>query len=145
MYRIVRQSLAIAASVCLALSAHDLALSAEGRRPTRDAETDRDLYLVHCSACHQPSGDGLAGVFPPLKGSSVVNKDDAEKHIQVVLYGMQGARAGGVLYAAIMPSFAGALSDAEIVDIINYERGAWGNHGTPVTALQVAAERARQK
>jgi cytochrome c oxidase cbb3-type subunit 2 len=145
MYRIVRRSLAIAASIWLALAAHDLALSAEGRQLSRDAETGRDLYLAYCSACHQSSGEGLSGVFPPLKGSSVVNKDDTAKHIQVVLDGMQGARAGGVLYAAIMPPFAGALSDAEIVDIINYERGAWGNHGTPVTAVQIAAERGRQK
>jgi mono/diheme cytochrome c family protein len=145
MYSIVRYSLTIAATFCLALAAHDTALSAEGRRLSGDADAGRDLYLAHCSACHQTGGDGLPGVFPPLKGSGVVNKDDATKHIHLVLDGMQGARAGGVVYAAAMPSFAGALSDAEIADIINYERSAWGNHGTPVTVVQIAAERGRQK
>jgi mono/diheme cytochrome c family protein len=144
MYRIVRYSLAIAATFSLALAAH-LALSAEGRRLSRDAESGRDLYLANCSACHQTGGEGVPGVFPPLKGSGVVNKVDAAKHIQVVLNGMQGARAGGVVYAATMPQFASALNDAEIVDIINYERSAWGNHGAPVTATQVAAERDPQK
>jgi mono/diheme cytochrome c family protein len=105
----------------------------------------RDLYIANCSACHQASGEGLPGVCPPLKGSGVVNKDDAAKHIQVVLDGMQGARAGGVVYTATMPPFAGTLSDAEIADIIDYERSSWGNHGTPVTAAQVAAERAHAK
>jgi mono/diheme cytochrome c family protein len=112
---------------------------------SHDAHTGRDLYIASCAACHQASGEGLPGVFPPLKGSGVVNKDDAARHIQVILNGMQGARAGGVLYTAAMPPFAGALSNAEIADIVDYERSSWGNHGKPVTAAQVAAERARPK
>jgi cytochrome c oxidase cbb3-type subunit 2 len=84
-------------------------------------------------------------MFPPLKGSGVVNKDDAAKHIHVVLYGMQGGRAGGVVYVAAMPPFAATLSDAAIADIIDYERSSWGNHGKPVTAAQVAAERSRSQ
>lgn len=117
----------------------------ETAQGTHNADTGRDLYIANCSACHQASGEGLPGVMPPLKGSGVVNKEDAGKHIKIVLNGMEGARAGGVVYAAVMPPFAGALSDAEIADIINYERRSWGNHGTPVTAAQVAGERARPK
>jgi mono/diheme cytochrome c family protein len=109
------------------------------------ADAGRDLYIAHCSTCHQAGGDGLPGTFPPLKGSGVVNKVDATKHIQVVLNGLQGARAGGVMYAAAMPPYAGTLSDAEIAAIINYERSSWGNHGAPVTALQVTTERVRPK
>ena len=108
--------------------------------PTSAANRGKDLYISRCSACHQVNGEGLPDVFPPLKGSGVVNKDDA-KHIHVVLYGMQGGRAGGVVYAAAMPPFAATLSDAEIADIIDYERSSWGNHGKPVAAAQVAAER----
>lgn len=142
----VRHSLAIAALFCLALAAHDLSFSAEGQRlPKTNVRAGLDSYLANCSACHQTNGEGIPGVFPPLKGSGVVNKDDAAKHIQVVLNGMQGARAGGVLYGATMPPFAGRLSDAEIADLINYERSAWENHGLPVTAAQVAAERSRSK
>ena len=112
---------------------------------TFDAARGRDLYIAHCSVCHQVDGEGLPNVFPPLKGSGVVNKDDATKHIVVILDGMQGARAGGVVYASAMPPFAGKLSDAEIADIIDYERSSWENHGKPVTAAQVAADRARSK
>jgi len=137
MLGIIRHSFIVAA-VCVAASAGEGAL---GQVLKGDAVKGRDLYIVNCSACHQVSGEGLPGVFPPLKGSGVVNKDDAAKHIDVVLNGMQGARAGGVIYASTMPQFAGVLSDAEIVDIINYERSSWGNHGKPVSAAQVAAER----
>ncbi len=115
----------------------------ESVQPGYDAASGRDLYIAQCSACHQANGEGLPGVFPPLKGSGVVNKDDASKHIQVVLHGTQGGRAGGVVYAAPMPPFAATLSDAEIAGIIDYERSSWGNHGVPVTAAQVAAERIR--
>ena len=143
MHRIARNSLAIAASFCLALAACEVGLSAEERRSPNNGRSGLDLYLANCSACHQTAGEGTPGVFPPLKGSGVVNKHDAAKHIQVVLDGMQGGRAGGVSYATAMPPFAAALSDAEIADIIDYERESWGNHGTPVTATQVAAERGR--
>jgi mono/diheme cytochrome c family protein len=110
-----------------------------------DSAKGRDLYIANCSACHQPTGEGLPGVFPPLKASNVVNKEDASKHIQVVLNGLQGGRVGGAVYAAPMPPFAGTLGDAEIADIIDYERRSWGNHGTLVTAAQVGAERPRAK
>jgi cytochrome c oxidase cbb3-type subunit 2 len=113
--------------------------------PTSVANRGRDLYISQCSACHQVNGEGLPDLFPPLKGSGVVNKDDAAKHIHVVLYGMQDGRAGGVVYAAAMPPFAATLSDADIADIIDYERSSWGNHGKPVAAAQVAAERSRSQ
>ncbi|MGO9992103.1 MAG: c-type cytochrome [Steroidobacteraceae bacterium] len=110
-----------------------------------DAARGRTLFAANCSACHQAGGEGLPGAFPPLKGSSVVNKDDATKQIHVVLDGLQGEKASGVVYASPMPPFAKMLSDADIADIIDYERSSWGNHGKLVTAAQVAAERANSK
>jgi cytochrome c oxidase cbb3-type subunit II len=137
MYGIVRHSLALAATFCLA--------SFAGGRAFGDAPKGQALYRAYCSACHQASGEGLPGAFPPLKGSGVVTKDDATKHIHVVLDGLQGGKAGGVVYTTAMPAFAAVLSDTEIADIIDYERSSWGNHGKPVTAAQVAAERAASK
>jgi hypothetical protein len=84
-------------------------------------------------------------MYPPIKGSGVVNKDDATKHILVVLNGLFGAKAGGVLYTSPMPPFGSFLNDADIADIIDYQRSAWGNHGKLVTAAQVTAQRGRSK
>jgi cytochrome c oxidase cbb3-type subunit II len=103
------------------------------------------LFTANCSACHQANGEGLPGAFPSLKNDAVVNKDDATKHIQVVLQGLHDAKVSGVVYGSAMPPFAGTLSDAEIADVIDYERSSWGNHGKPVDAAQVAAERAKAK
>jgi mono/diheme cytochrome c family protein len=145
MHRMVRHSFAIAACLSLAFAADDLGISAEALRTPKDAQAGLDSYLANCSACHQASGEGIPGVFPPLKGSGVVNKDDAAKHILAILYGMKNARAGGVTYVAAMPPFAGALSNEEIAAIVNYERTSWGNRGKPVTARQVATQRGRSK
>jgi len=137
MYGIVRNSLAVTAAFCL--------VSIAGGRAFGDAPKGQAAYAARCSACHQGNGEGLPGAFPPLKGSGVVTKDDGTKHIRIVLDGLQGGKAGGVAYASVMPAFAAVLSDAEIADIINFERSSWGNHGKPVTAGQVAAERAASK
>lgn len=108
-----------------------------------DDARGRTLYASHCAACHQAGGQGLPAVFPALAGSRVVNDPDALKHIQVVLHGMQGEAVAGQVYASPMPPFAAQLGDADIAAIINHERRSWGNHGAPVTADQVAAERGK--
>jgi cytochrome c oxidase cbb3-type subunit 2 len=110
-----------------------------------DAAKGAALFTANCSACHQANGEGLPGAFPSLKNDAVVNKDDATKHIQVVLQGLHDAKVSGVVYSSAMPPFAGTLSDVEVADIIDYERSSWGNHGKPIVAAQVAAERAKDK
>jgi cytochrome c oxidase cbb3-type subunit 2 len=108
-----------------------------------DAAKGAALFTANCSACHQANGEGLPGAFPSLKGDAVVVDDEATKHIQVVLQGLHDAKVGGLVYGSVMPPFAGTLSDAEVADIVNYERSSWGNHGKLVIAAQVAAQRTK--
>lgn len=103
------------------------------------------LFVSNCAACHQASGEGLAGAFPPLKGNAAVSDADPTQHIHVVLYGLSGATVGGVVYGSAMPPFSDALGDAEIAAIINHERSSWGNHGAAVSVEQVAVARAKKK
>jgi cytochrome c oxidase cbb3-type subunit II len=114
-----------------------------GAASSYDAAKGAALYTGNCAVCHQASGEGLPGAFPPLKGNDVVNDDDDTQHIEVVLHGLHDAKVGGVLYGSAMPPFAATLNDVEIADIIDYERSSWGNHGKPGLAAQVAAERAK--
>src|ERR1700744_5054168 len=140
MHRIARYVLVLLA-VCRASTAAETPVGQVGY----DAEIGRTLYITNCSACHGADGEGHPVSFPPIKGSRVVTKDNATKHIQVVLDGMKGAKAGGVLYAAPMPSFGASLSNTDLAYIIDYERSSWGNHGKPVSAAEVAAQRNRPK
>jgi len=97
----------------------------------------KTLYDDTCSACHQASGQGVPGVFPPLAGDPVVTAKDPTQHILAVLHGLQGKKIGGVTYSAPMPAFGGSLSNAEVAAIINHERTSWGNQAPQVTATQV--------
>lgn len=99
------------------------------------------LFRDNCAACHQANGQGIAGVFPSLHGNTVVNDADPTKHIHVVLYGLHGELVDGKKYSGVMTPFKDILSDDEIAAVINHERSSWGNHGTPITADQVAALR----
>ena len=109
------------------------------------AAKGQQLFTQQCAVCHQATELGVPTAFPSLKGNAVVNDVNPSAHIHAVLHGVQDVVIDGVKYAAPMPEFGSHLSDADIADIVNYERTSWGNHGAPVTAEQVAAERAKGK
>lgn len=101
------------------------------------------LYRTSCASCHQTNGVGLEGVFPPLAGDPVVVADDPTRHIEIVLYGLQGEAIAGVDYPTAMPGWAEQLSDAEVAAVVNHERTSWGNDAPTVTVGQVAQIRRR--
>lgn len=101
------------------------------------------VFTANCAACHQASGEGLPGAFPPLKGNAAVNDADPTLHIHTVLFGAHGLTIGGVSYASQMPPFGPQLSDQDVADVIDYERGAWGNHARSVSAAEVARIRSQ--
>ena len=103
-----------------------------------DAARGAALYSANCAACHQPTGRGLAGVFPPLAGDPVVNGSDPTEHITTILNGRQGSTIGGVTYASPMPGFKELLNDADLAAIVNHERTSWGNAAPLVRASEVA-------
>jgi cytochrome c oxidase cbb3-type subunit 2 len=110
-----------------------------------DAAKGQALFEANCAACHQASGAGVPGAFPPLKGNAAVASDDPGLHLRTVLRGASGVTIGGVKYSSVMPPFAAQLSDADIANIANYERSSWGNHAKPVAPAEVAALRAGGK
>jgi cytochrome c oxidase cbb3-type subunit II len=134
-----------AATASLAGSAGSPATAAAPAAQVYDAGKGQSLFTANCAACHQATGEGLPGAFPPLKGNPAVNDADPSQHIHVVLHGLQGANVGGTVYSSPMPPFGTTLSDADIANIINYERSSWGNRGAPITAKQVAMQRATDK
>lgn len=100
-----------------------------------------------CAACHQASGQGTAGQFPPLAGSEWVLEEDPGKIIRLVLNGVQGPMTvKGQQYNNAMVPW-NMLSDEEIAAVITYIRQnkEWGNNASAVTPDQVAAIREKLK
>jgi cytochrome c oxidase cbb3-type subunit II len=126
----------------LGLKQASLGTSAEPAPGTSATAAD-DIYKARCAGCHQATGAGVAGAFPPLARDPVVIATDPARHIAVVLNGLQGGSIGGVRYPGAMPPWADQLSDSEVAAVIDLERTSWGNRAPTVTAADVA--RARQR
>ncbi|HEX4871777.1 MAG TPA: cytochrome c oxidase subunit II [Nevskiaceae bacterium] len=106
----------VAAAAPVALSEADL------------LKTGEKVYLANCSACHQPTGQGLPPNFPSLVGSKLANGEAATQIAQL----LKGK--------GIMPGFA-HLSDADLAAVATYTRQSWGNGGSTVQATDIAAAR----
>jgi mono/diheme cytochrome c family protein len=99
-----------------------------------------------CITCHQATGQGMPGVYPPLDGSEWVN-GSPERVIRIVLYGLKGDVhvEGHEFNAAAMPVFGQEpnspynWSDDKIAAVLTYVRQAWGNKSGPITTEQVDA------
>jgi mono/diheme cytochrome c family protein len=102
-----------------------------------------------CVTCHQPTGLGMPGLYPPLAGSEWVN-GPAARVIRIVVYGLKGDVhvEGHEFNAAAMPVFGQQVtgsaynwSDEKIAAVLTYVRQEWGNKGGPVSADDVTAVR----
>jgi len=99
------------------------------------------IYLANCAACHQPTGVGLAGAFPPLAGSDFL-QGNREEVLAAALFGLQGPiTVNGVEYNGVMPSL-GHLTDADLAAAVTYVFGSWGNDLAAVSVEEVASLRA---
>lgn len=96
---------------------------------------------TQCSACHQATGQGLPGAFPPLDGTEWVNGNKG-RLISVVMYGMMGPiEVKGQTYNGMMPNLN--LQDEEIASVLTYVRQAWSNSSDAVSVDEVASVRSR--
>jgi len=130
------------------------ALSVVGARPPLAAEVAPraahssqgvgvNKYVEVCAACHQLSGLGIEGAFPPLAGSEWV-LGRADVPIAIVLHGVQGEiTVKGKKYNSAMMAWGGVINDDDLAATLTYVRTQWGNRAAPVTAAQVKAVRAK--
>ncbi len=80
-------------------------------------ERGEKFYVTNCVACHQANGKGIPPVFPALEGSEVA-LNDSEKHIEILMEGIQGSA---------MAAFGDMYSEVDIASVITYTRQAWSN------------------
>lgn len=102
----------------------------------------KSLFNGTCSVCHQATGAGLAGVFPPLAKSDFLNADST-RAIGVVVHGLSGkVTVNGNEYNSVMPPM-NQLNDDEVANILTYVLNSWGNKGGQVKTSDVKGVRAK--
>jgi mono/diheme cytochrome c family protein len=99
------------------------------------------IYVDACAPCHAPTGEGVERLFPPLKGSSIVQAQNPATLIRVVLHGTQNVATDRAPTGASMPAFGWKLDDAQVAAVLTYVRNHWGNTASPVAASAVQLDR----
>lgn len=92
------------------------------------------LYTANCQSCHQASGEGLPGAFPPLKGSPVVLDDNPELMVDIIMNGYDARPNYGVMAAV---GTNANLTAEEVAAIMNHEKTSWGNNARKMSAEEV--------
>jgi mono/diheme cytochrome c family protein len=94
------------------------------------------VFTQNCVVCHQTTGLGVAGQFPPLVGSEWVVGGDwhGDNHlVKILLLGLQGpVQVKGAAYNNAMPPWA-QLSDEQISAVLTYIRSEWGNSAPAIS------------
>ena len=120
---------------------------AQAAAPVDPKVIGKRLYTQNCVVCHQSTGLGVAGQFPPLAGSEWVNSDSkhGDNHlVMLMLNGLQGPmQVLGGSYNNAMPQWK-QLTDDQIAAILTYIRSDWGNKGDAIDPAFVATIRKEQ-
>jgi mono/diheme cytochrome c family protein len=90
-------------------------------------------FVALCAACHQPNGQGLAGLAPSLVYSRWV-LGDPRILARIVLNGK-------VQENMMMPPWKAALDDENVAAVLTYVRRSWGHEADPVSPEVVAEAR----
>jgi mono/diheme cytochrome c family protein len=104
------------------------------------------LFSANCITCHQATGLGVPGQYPPLAGSEVELGDATNHLIAIVLKGLQGpVVVAGKPFNNAMQAWEAQYTDQQLASILTYVRSDWGNNAPPITADMVKEIRAEFK
>lgn len=119
--------------------------------PEQFIAAGKKAFIKDCAVCHQTSGMGVAGVYPPLVESEWVVGNE-ERVIRVLLNGLSGPiEVHGKTYNGAMPAFGQVTGggynwkDEKIAQVLTYIRQEWGNAAPPITKEKVAEILAKEK
>jgi mono/diheme cytochrome c family protein len=123
-------------------------LKASNSTPTAPSPTSvktmdvgKSVYADRCAACHLRDGQGMPPAYPPLAGNPSIEMDVSVNPLRMVLNGGYPPQTTENPRPYGMPPFAQVLSDEEVAAVVTYIRGAWGNHGAPVTPREANSMR----
>ena len=90
-------------------------------------------FAALCAACHQPEGQGLVGLAPPLVYSRWVLSDERIL-ASIVLNGKADENL-------VMPTLKAVLADEAIANVLAFVRNSWGHAAGAVSPETVARMR----
>jgi cytochrome c551 len=145
-YRKRRDKNSSRAAYSLQLVAFCCMLYACNSKPSADTSTKFDqyfiqgeqLYIRHCSNCHQKNGRGLGLIYPPLDTS-----DYMQNHLEDVLCLMRSGKSGALFvngknFNQAMPGVS-TLTELEIAEIATYIYNSW-SHNKGIVDVKMASQ-----
>jgi mono/diheme cytochrome c family protein len=98
----------------------------------------KKVYMNNCASCHQASGQGQPGAFPPLAGSEWV-LGNTEILSMIIKNGVSGPIVvKGEPYAGAMNAVGASLNANDLASLMTYIRSEWGNDASVVTPQMAA-------
>jgi mono/diheme cytochrome c family protein len=112
--------------------------------PPTPLEAGKKIYGNNCASCHDASGNGAPGKYPPLAGSEWVLGSKV-RLAALLLKGLEGlVTVKGTSYSGnVMPAQEASLSPEKLADLMTYIRGTWGNTAGAVTPDEVNAAKTK--
>ena len=112
--------------------------------PATPMDLGKQIYGGNCANCHQPSGLGQPGSYPPLVNSEWVC-GSKERLAAILLKGVQGPLTvtGNSFGTMVMPAQESVLTPEKLADLMTYIRGSWGNTDNAVSVDEVNAAKTK--
>lgn len=115
-------------------------------RPADPRVIGKALFSANCVTCHQATGLGVEGQYPPIAGSEFVNGPATNRLIAIVLKGLQGpVQVAGKSVNNTMQPWEGQYTDQQLAAILTYERSDFGNSAPPIPPEAVKQMRGELK
>lgn len=95
----------------------------------------QSLYLSNCALCHGPTGLGQQNVMPALVGNSTVAQANGVNLVRVIAQGLEAQSTSQTSGYGPMPAYADRLDVAQLTDLVNYVRSAFGPENAPLPQL----------
>lgn len=110
-------------------------------------EKGKQVFTTTCQACHQATGMGIPGAFPPLAESEWVN-GPPKRMVAIILHGLQGEiNVKGQKFQGVMPPFKDQLKAEDIAAVATYVRNSFGNKSNlvPVEVVNQTKEETKSR
>lgn len=111
-------------------------LGAATQLAAAEHDAGKAVFERVCAACHLPTGEGMPGIFPPVKQSDYFRKSTAAQLVALLSKGRSGdIVVNGQHYNSAMPPLD--LNAEDTATVLNYVSVVL-NGGKPITTTEQA-------